>query len=221
MTTRIMRAAVIGVIAWAAAAAVPEAADAQAVRACYNKAGVLYIIGVPNQPDECRGGDVELSWSVQGPQGEKGDQGEQGEKGDQGDQGPAGTSSAVSFVTAVNQLRPPSSFMPLLSTQFTTSAQGPAVVSFYANVAQLTGFSNGGLLFRLMVDGAEIVTGNRIRSDFESADRDAQMIGFDWAVDLAAGSHDVTVEWLGLCCSPNTGDNATVDSRSLIVRHPG
>jgi hypothetical protein len=132
-----------------------------------------------------------------------------------------GMLGAVTFATDVAQIRPPTvGFAELLTTSFTTTVDGPAVISFYANAAQLSGPLAGdtGLLFRLMVDGTEVVAGNRMRNDFESDQRDAQMYGFDWAVNLKAGAHTISVEWLGLCGAGGT-PCATMDSRSLIVRY--
>jgi len=121
----------------------------------------------------------------------------------------------VSFVATGRQILPPDRFTDLLSTSFETTVDGKAVVSFYGDIAQTFLFSNTGVLFRLLVDGVEVIPGNRVRHDFESADRDVQMVGFDWVVELAAGQHTITVQWVAI----GGPDNATIDSRSLIVRH--
>ena len=84
------------------------------IRACYVPAsGTLYRIGVDGGPTECRGGHIEMKWSVSGPAGPqglqgpkgdagepgpagpKGDAGEKGDKGDKGDAGPKGDTGAA------------------------------------------------------------------------------------------------------------------------------
>lgn len=167
----------------------PRTAHAQdVIRACYTPSGVLYIIGVPGQPDACRANHTEVSWGTASP-------------------------SKVSFTTGSAQEEAPDVASPLLSVSFSTSESGPAVVSFFANVAQSSFATTSSLFFVLNVDGQDLL---QVRHDAESPDRDAQMIGMDWPLELDAGAHTVTVLWWG---ASNNNNNPTVDDRSLIVRH--
>lgn len=134
-----------------------------------------------------------------------------------------GSVPLLDSVSVSDQVRPPAiDFGPLpgLDLDFTTTTAGPASFWFYGNAAQLYGFANTGLLFRLMVDDVEVISGSRVREDFIDDRRLAALMQFHWTVeDVPPGAHTARVEWIGLTGTPSVPENATMDSRTLTVAH--
>jgi len=59
----------------------PQPAGGGILYACYNPSGSVYRIRAPGLPNECKGNDVEFSWSEQGQEGPPGSPGSPGADG--------------------------------------------------------------------------------------------------------------------------------------------
>jgi hypothetical protein len=85
-------------------------ADAQVIRACYQKEnGQLRIL---LGSEGCRPSEKLISWNIQGPQGQQGLKGDKGDPGMPGEQGPPGVSELqrVDFSSPNNSDSPKSAF---------------------------------------------------------------------------------------------------------------
>lgn len=182
----------LSILGWPQATHAQDVIAQDVIRACYNPAGVLYVIGVPGQPDECRGNDTEVSLLSGG----------------------AASGSILAFETDMATVHTPPSRVDLISTDFTTVESGRALILFWASTFQGITFGGGVLNFYLEVDGDEVVA-TSVKFDVDLGG-DATPVSIIWPVELEAGSHSVVVKFNG---KSDEGGPISVSSRSLTVRH--